>query len=374
MPSTPAVGARAHASAGKAHPGRRHQRTRALTGAVALLAASPLFATLTGVAGADQVADLKSQAIQVAQQLTEEQLAVGGYQQQYEADAEAQQRGEAAIAGLNQQITLTRQRIVSSQTQLASEAVKAYMDAGQDTSGISELFSTDQNSALASSVYRESAIGDIAVTIDQLRTSQRALATDQSALQAQEAADAAATSHQATLLSQSQATQTAIEQHQSEISGALSAAVAAEQAAQAATAAAALKAAQAKAATTTTSTSASSVGNAASGATTSTSSSSSSGGGGGGGATSDPALNPFLVCVVAHESGGNYAAVSPDGLYMGAFQFSQGTWNDAAQLAGLPGLIGVAPNTASKASQDTLAVALYAADGSQPWYDPCTGS
>jgi hypothetical protein len=52
---------------------------------------------------------------------------------------------------------------------------------------------------------------------------------------------------------------------------------------------------------------------------------------------------------------------------MGAFQFSQSTWNLAAQLAGRPDLIGVPPNRASKADQDQLAVALYAADGEQPW-------
>jgi hypothetical protein len=33
----------------------------------------------------------------------------------------------------------------------------------------------------------------------------------------------------------------------------------------------------------------------------------------------------------------------PNGLYMGAFQFSQPTWNVAAQAAGLPSLVGVAP-------------------------------
>ena len=62
------------------------------------------------------------------------------------------------------------------------------------------------------------------------------------------------------------------------------------------------------------------------------------------GATTDPALNPFLQCVVQAESGGNYGAVSPNGLYMGAFQFSQSTWNVAAQDAGLPGLVGMPPN------------------------------
>ncbi len=86
---------------------------------------------------------------------------------------------------------------------------------------------------------------------------------------------------------------------------------------------------------------------------------------------SDPSLPPFLQCVLQAESGGDYQAVSPNGLYMGAFQFSQATWNEAAQLAGLPQLIGVAPNDASKADQDTLAIALYDADGEQPWNDSC---
>jgi hypothetical protein len=85
----------------------------------------------------------------------------------------------------------------------------------------------------------------------------------------------------------------------------------------------------------------------------------------------DPTLPPFLVCVRQKESGGDYQAVSPDGLYMGAFQFAQGTWNEAAQLAGLPQLMGVPPNDASVADQDTLAIALYNADGGQPWTGDC---
>jgi hypothetical protein len=58
---------------------------------------------------------------------------------------------------------------------------------------------------------------------------------------------------------------------------------------------------------------------------------------------------------------------------MGAFQFSQSTWNVAAQAAGRPDLIGVPPNQASKADQDTLAVVLYSLDGQQPWLgDRCS--
>ena len=62
----------------------------------------------------------------------------------------------------------------------------------------------------------------------------------------------------------------------------------------------------------------------------------------------DPTLNPFLQCVVRVESGGNYQAVSPNGLYMGAFQFSQPTWNYAAQASNWAILIGVPPNRASR--------------------------
>jgi len=87
----------------------------------------------------------------------------------------------------------------------------------------------------------------------------------------------------------------------------------------------------------------------------------------------DPALNPFLQCVVQAESGGDYGAVSPNGLYMGAFQFSQPTWDTAAQDAGLGFLVGVPPNEATKPEQDSVAVALYALDGDQPWLgDRCS--
>ena len=89
--------------------------------------------------------------------------------------------------------------------------------------------------------------------------------------------------------------------------------------------------------------------------------------------TTDPALPPFLACVVQAESGGDYQAVSPNGLYMGAFQFSQSTWNFAAQAANRPDLVGVPPNQASKADQDTLAVTLFALDGERPWLgDRCS--
>lgn len=85
--------------------------------------------------------------------------------------------------------------------------------------------------------------------------------------------------------------------------------------------------------------------------------------------TTDPGA--FLACTRQLESGGNYAIVSADGLYHGAYQFLQSTWDATAGRAGRPDLIGVDPATASVADQDALAASLYATNGAQPWGGRC---
>jgi hypothetical protein len=82
---------------------------------------------------------------------------------------------------------------------------------------------------------------------------------------------------------------------------------------------------------------------------------------------SDAALARLRNC----ESGGNYGAVSPDGLYRGAYQFHAATWNNVASMAGRPDLVGVLANLASPADQDLLAVTLYRAAGAGPWGGYC---
>jgi hypothetical protein len=91
----------------------------------------------------------------------------------------------------------------------------------------------------------------------------------------------------------------------------------------------------------------------------------------GGGCSDDVAC--FLACTRAHESdtAGGYQAVSPDGTYRGAYQFDQSTWNSVADATGRSDLVGTNPAAASPADQDTLAVALYAARGNQPWGGRC---
>jgi len=81
--------------------------------------------------------------------------------------------------------------------------------------------------------------------------------------------------------------------------------------------------------------------------------------------------DPFLTCVRARESGGNYGAVNPAGPYLGAYQFLQSTWNATANHMGRPSLVGVPANIATPYDQDDVAWALYQWQGMAPWGGGC---
>jgi hypothetical protein len=85
--------------------------------------------------------------------------------------------------------------------------------------------------------------------------------------------------------------------------------------------------------------------------------------------------DPFLTCTRAHESdtAGGYRAVSPDGVYRGAYQFLRSTWNNVARAAGRPDLVGVDPAVAAPADQDQLALFLFQHGGPGPWGGRCRG-
>jgi hypothetical protein len=317
-----------------------------------------------GPVAADQVSDLKAQAVQIAQDLVLEQLQIGAYQQQYEVDIAKVQRDEAEIGSSEDQIQANISRVSRDRKRLQSEAVSAYINLDPEVSGTEALFE-NQKEAATRAVYEEVASGDIALTIAALHTDENGLRAERATLEQQEARDQVTTSQEATLANAARQTGVQLASKQSEITGELAVAVAQQQAAQAAAAAAAVRAAQAAASRTTTSTTQptpSATSTAAQGSAASTSSS------------SDPSLPPFLQCVLQAESSGNYDAVSPGGTYMGGFQFSQATWNEAAELAGMPQLIDVPPNEATPAEQDDLAIALYEADGQQSWNDSCQTS
>jgi hypothetical protein len=316
-----------------------------------------------GPVAADQVSDLQAKATQVAKDLVLQQLQVDTYQQQYGADVTKVQKDEAAIGSTESQIQSDANRVSRDRKRLQSEAVWAYIHLGGDASGTPTIFE-NQTVAPTRAQYEDVASGDIALTIDSVHIDQNRLRAERATLAQQKAQDQATTNQEASLTNAARQTAASLTAQQSEITGQLAVAVAQQQAAQAAAAQTAIRAAQAKAAAAATATpsrapSTSSTVPQASGTVTSST------------PTADPQLPPFLQCVLQAESGGDYQAVSPDGQYMGGFQFSQPTWNEAAQLAGMPQLINVPPNEATPAQQDDLAIALYNADGEQPWNDSC---
>jgi Transglycosylase-like domain len=329
-----------------------------------------LIAVITvhsGPAAADQVSNLKTQAAQIAQDLVLEQLQIGAHQQQYEVDGAKVQQDEAEIGSTEDQISSDVRKVGRDHKRLLAEAVSAYVNMDPQSAGNEALFSGDQSEAFARAEYEQVTSGDTSLAIDVLHTDENALQAQRARLQQQEAQDQATTDAEATQGNAARQTQAELAAKQSEITGQLTAAVAQQQALQAAAAARAVRAAQAAAAA-----AASSTGRAAAGSTQSAAAPTPQPAAGS--TSGDPSLPPFLQCVLRVESGGNYGAVSPGGTYMGGFQFGQPTWNEAAQLAGMPQLVNVPPNDATPAEQDDLAIALYRADGEQPWDDSCRNS
>ena len=66
------------------------------------------------------------------------------------------------------------------------------------------------------------------------------------------------------------------------------------------------------------------------------------------------------------ESTDNYRAISTSGLYRGAYQFDQTTWDDVAGRF-YPWLVGIDPVDADPWWQDAMARALWSERGQQPW-------
>jgi hypothetical protein len=89
------------------------------------------------------------------------------------------------------------------------------------------------------------------------------------------------------------------------------------------------------------------------------------------GLTPSPSEASFLACVRQRESHGDYTAVDPSGTFMGAYQIYQGGWDSVARSIGRADLVGVRPNRAAPADQDTVALAMLRQYGKSPWGGAC---
>jgi hypothetical protein len=79
-------------------------------------------------------------------------------------------------------------------------------------------------------------------------------------------------------------------------------------------------------------------------------------------AVSDEQLHRLRMC----ESDDNYQAISSNGLYRGAYQFAQSTWDGVAQRH-FGWLQGRDPATVEPWWQDAMARALWSEGGARPW-------
>lgn len=92
-----------------------------------------------------------------------------------------------------------------------------------------------------------------------------------------------------------------------------------------------------------------------------------------------PAPNQdVLACIRSHESANEpnpWAAYNPAGPYMGAYQYLQSTWNNHAEEAGRPHLVGLPPMEpyVSAYDQDFVAGTWIENHGgsTHPWGDVC---
>ena len=322
-------------------------------------------------AGADQVSTLQAQATAISQQLIEAQLRVDTDRQQYSVYSARVAADGQAIAQIGQAIGQDDQQIAAREALVRQQALRSYMDYGTGSgSATSTLFAGDQEHAQAASEYSSIAVGNITTVVDQLHTAQAQLVSHQASLRHQQDQDRADLATQSTDLAQANAGAAHLSALHSQVTGQLATAVADQAAAQDQVAAAAVAAAQKQAVRTPTTTAHPVTTIPVTTGTGTTAPAPVTPPPGAGADLPDPALNAFLQCVIQKESGGDYSINTGNGYY-GAFQFSQSTWNVAAQDAGLGYLVGVLPSSATKAEQDTVAVALYALDGGQPWTGDC---
>jgi hypothetical protein len=336
-----------------------------------VLATLPIGAELHP-AGADQITDLRSKAAIVAHDLVLEQLQVDAARQMSSVASAKVATDQQAIAQLGEELASDQQAIAHHLRIVQTQAIRTYVNSGSDSSNTGAfLFSGSTSQAQVANEYASLAVGTITTDMARLHTAQHTLQTRQAALEAQRSQDRSDEAHRTAALAQASSATAQLQAEQARVTGRLAFAVGAQQSAQAQAASAAVSGARKLVPRTGSTTATIPVPSPSS--TTAVPTPSATTAGVHYPSLSDPALNGFLSCVVQAESGGNYGIVSPDGLYMGGFQFSQPTWNSAAQAAGLGLLVGVPPNLATRSEQDSVAVALFALDGQRPWLgDRCS--
>ena len=118
----------------------------------------------------------------------QEQLQIGGYQQQYSVASEKVASDARDIAQTQQQIGSDRRQVTSKVLLVRHLAIASYVfgDSESSTSNAG-VFASNESTVQAAGEYTTIAVGNLTKALDQLHSAQHVLLAHQASLQAQQA-------------------------------------------------------------------------------------------------------------------------------------------------------------------------------------------
>ncbi len=183
-------------------------------------------------AGADQVGSLKAQAKTISEELVQEQLEAGAYQQQYSVASAQVAQDERAIASLQAEITTDRHEVTKRLHQVQRLAVESYVLNGSVSSGSgAALFAENVSTVQSANEYATISIGNLNEAVEGLRTAKRNEQNQQQSLVRQRTLDQSTQVQQASYLAQANASVQQMQTVQAQVTGQLAVAVAQQNAA-----------------------------------------------------------------------------------------------------------------------------------------------
>jgi peptidoglycan DL-endopeptidase CwlO len=197
-------------------------------------------------AGADELSDAQAKAASIQQQIQATGQQINSLSEQYDEATYKLQQINDQITQTQAQITKTQNQVNRDQALLTAQAVKSYVNAGT-TSTVTDMFSSDQNTAGIRSVYSNIAAGNVNTTIANLHTAQSQLQGQQDALKTQQGQAAATQNNIETASNQAKALVAQQNQTLQQVNGQVATLIAQQQAAAAKAAADAFNAKQAAA-------------------------------------------------------------------------------------------------------------------------------
>ncbi len=186
----------------------------------------------SGPAGADQVSGLRAQAKTISEELVQEQLQAGAYQQQYSVASAQVAKDQRAIAALQTQIKTDRRQITKRLHLVQHLAIENYILNGSVSSGSGAgLFAENVSTVQSADEYATISIGNLNEAVDQLQTARRNEQSQQESLIRQRTFDQSEQKDQASYLAQATASEHRMQAVQAKVTGQLAVAVAQQNAA-----------------------------------------------------------------------------------------------------------------------------------------------